>query len=571
MRAAFRTLSLLLLTFGACSFEPAGLDHLSNECDSDADCGAAVCDLERRMCVTPTASEVRLGFLVTAPSDVAGGSPTQLTFPPIDVAEGGELGRPLELPAPMTVVGDVAVAAELRFERQSAFPGGPTTRFVTTTSPTPSRAADGEPADYRLQVSSGSTYSVHVQPTGEAAFEWPPLRVSSVTVPGCEGACAAGPAMWRLDVPYPDELERFAGSIVSSSEDGREVPEEGLRVRAVDPESGRVVSSTGMTDAQGNFDLRLSPGVGPYLLRITAGEDRALFPTLTVDPGFLFPGEERPRILVPRLEPVHYVGFVEEEAMDAARVPGAVLTFRSNDVFDDRTRVAGSYRMTAVSETQEGTEPGRFEVTLLPGTYEVVVEPAGQPELGVAVETVRIARPVGGGDTLRGQVFEVPPRARAGGRVVVAEAEGEAEGVEGVVVQARARPWARGVALPAAAAYNRDSDALTDATGRFDLRLDVGVYDLLVKPPPESGFPWSVRPDLTIGSTEGAVAETFELDPPVPLSGTVRSPTGAPSAGAELQVYAIIESEGGGVRALPVGEARTDGEGRFRLMLPPRL
>jgi hypothetical protein len=252
-------------------------------------------------------------------------------------------------------------------------------------------------------------------------------------------------------------------------------------------------------------------------------------------------------------------------------VPNAVLTFRSTDVLDDETRLTGSFRTTVTAQGPDGSNPGRFEVELLPGTYGVTVEGSSEQGLGVVREMVRIAPPAEG-DTLRGQIFRVPSQSRLGGRVLAPRPQGgEPAAVEGATVRARALGWAPMGGVSEAARFNRDSDAVTDSTGRFSLRADVGSYDLSIRPPSESGYPWIVRPGWSVGSSERSLADTFELTASLPVTGTVRSASGQPIEGAEIKAFALIERDEGQTRTVQIGRTVTRSDGGYRLRLPPEL
>jgi len=313
----------------------------------------------------------------------------------------------------------------------------------------------------------------------------------------------------------------------------------------------------------------MDPGAASYVLHISAGSERPLFPTISADPSYHFPDAEGVlRILVPQVEPLRYIGFVEacaepvlgcdDDDSAVSRVSGALLTLRSEDFFDETTGVTGEFQTTTRTD-----ESGKFEVDLLPGTYEVVVSGAGSDH-GVRAETVRLD--ASDMDTIMGQVFVLPPRARIGGEVQTRDLHP----VQGATVHADA--LGRTEMLPdEAARYNRSADTVTDSDGRFILGLDVGAYDLVVRPPPEAGFPWIVSPDRRIGFTGGHLRDRFEFSTPVVVMGELHDTNGMAVVGAELAAHGLITSAEGDARAVELGRATTDEEGRYVLLLPPRL
>jgi hypothetical protein len=164
-----------------------------------------------------------------------------------------------------------------------------------------------------------------------------------------------------------------------------------------------------------------------------------------------------------------------------------------------------------------------------------------------------------------GQVFVLPQRARIAGDVRTRMEQP----VAGATVEATA--LGRDEETEASAArYNRSADTVTDALGRFDLGLDVGSYDITVRPPPEAGFPWLVAPDRRIGFTAGHLRDRFEFGAPVVVTGQLLDAVGAPVSGAELTAHGLLGDDGA-ARTVELGRATTDANGRYMLLLPPRL
>ncbi len=558
----------LLALAGACSFSEPEAELVENRCSADADCGGAICDRAVGMCVTPSTPTLRLAVEVTPASDPTGGTPTTRVLGPFEIEGPGQ--QDLTLAPSINVIGDVrwagldeAIQATVRFTRRPEIEAAPRVTKETTTVPVPVEAADGMPADYAVRVLADREYDIVVEPTGEHAALLPPLRLSR-PVPG-------GGDFVRIPLTYPDTFPALRGVVVGPDEEAVS----GLQVQAVEVESGRVVSSTAVTapassETPGEFEVHLDPGAASFVLRISGGPDEPLYPTLLADPAYFFPDETGyARILVPMLSRITYRGRVTPKD-DATGVPNAVLAFRSVDVYDDTTGVTSSFRTTVTTGPS-----GTFEAEIYPGTYDIVVTPPPEMRdasgdepvastLGVLFETLRILPPAMG-DELVGQTFELPQRARLGGTVQTSDGRQ----VPGTTVQAVAlnRPGE----VPAAP-YNRSSDAVTDATGQFTLPLDLGSYDVTVKPPAESGFPWRIAPAMSFGSST-VIQNTFEIEAPVPLSGTVIGPGDeAPAlAGAEIRAWVIFEEDGGAVRALPVARTTSREDGSYTLLLPSRF
>lgn len=544
---ALALVTLASVALAACSFAPESVEFVENTCSSHDDCPGARCDEELGMCVSDAAEQILIGLEVTPATDPSGATPATVAFEPFAV-EGPET-RELLLPAPISVVGnirwgEVSVPAEITFELPSHFPGGAPIRVVASTASEPMLVADGNLADYSVRLVADRTYRVKVEPKGEGAHMLPPLRF--------EGPVPGGGDVWRLDLSYPPatEIIELRGRVVDGSG-----PVEGLQIRAVEVGTSQVVSSVAVTDpVTGEFMLRIDPYAGPYVLRVS-GSSESVFPTFTVDPSYLFPEDGVIEVLVPDLagEAVEYTGVVETAAGEP--IPEAIVTFKSQDVFDDTTGVVGSFRTTATTDAE-----GYFTVNVLPGTYEVLVTPTAR-EVAMSVMTVRVdMTPT---REICCQLFPIPERATYGGKIFTHDMREMA----GATVQAIALGWP-GETLSPAARFNRSTDAVSDPTGQFELRLDEGTYDLLVKPPAESGFPWIVRRELVIGASSRPIHDVFELAAPVPVDGRVQSSQGTPLVSAEIKAYAIIETHGM-PRAIQIGRAITDADGRYRLLLPP--
>ena len=547
-----------------CSFEGAPVERVENRCSTDIDCAAsATCDADLGMCVTPVADDMlRVALEVTPPTDALGGTPTTHIVGPLEISEPTQ--NDLVLPAAISVFGKVRastvegpVIADIQFIRKDTFePAPPRPQVSTSTLTTPVEAADGMLADYSINVLAEREFDVVIKPTGAHAELLPPLR-RTVSVPG-------GGDLVRLDFEYPADMPVVSGVVVAPGEEMGEFPVGNLQVQAVEPGTGRVLSSTDITESegpeQGTFSVILPAGIDTYVLRIS-GTDLQPFPTLLADPAYFFPDGGGPvRILVPNIVNVCYRGRVEGPG---GGVEDATVSFRSVDVFDDTTGVVGSFSTTSTTDRS-----GVFRVDIPVGRYEVIVTPPSgvYAELGVSVETMlRIEEPAPGTTCNMGQLFELPERAVLGG--VVQAPDGEP--LSGATVLAAA--LGRMGEVPAAR-FNRSNEAVTDPTGQFRLPLDFGTYDIVVKPPSESGYPWLIRPTETFASST-TVRDSFELSAPVPLRGTVLSANedGTPLGGSEIRAWGLIREADGSTRVVQIGRATADEDGSYTLLLPARL
>ncbi|MBX3251372.1 MAG: carboxypeptidase regulatory-like domain-containing protein [Myxococcales bacterium] len=565
-------LMLAALAFGACGFSDVVGTGLVNECTSDEACSSGRCDPDEGFCISARSEAVEVVLEVVPPVELSDVPVPSWSVPP-EIFDG-EAERVLRQPTHVDLVGTIRwrgmrVPAELVFTRPG-LEGRSVVRVRASTFAEPMLVADQQ-VDFRVRLGTDRDYDLEVRPSAEPVpgtdLPWsrklPPMRVRGISTPM---ASPLNPTnyVWPFELMYPDDLDEpcvtgrpsgctLSGAVVSLVTDVERI-EPGLQVQAIEVDSGLVVSSTALTDEEGAFTMIVAPSAGRYVLRVTGGTSRPLFPTVTVDPSF-FLGSARIRVPSPRQ--VSYRASVETTS--GQRLPRAVVTFVSRDVFDAETGLAGTFRATAETDAT-----GEVLLDLLAGTYEAVVTPADGAHAVVALDGLRIQPPVTGG-VLQGQLFVVPERARFGGSLFTPSGEPVVGlTVEAVALGAAADPGELG----SVARHNRSTEALLDETGRFELRLDVGTYDVFIKPPPESRYPWLVAPARQIGSTDLVLADRFDLEAPRPLRGEVVTPEGAPLANAEVRAFGRAAGTG---RYLELGRARTDAEGRYLLLLPTRV
>jgi hypothetical protein len=172
---------------------------------------------------------------------------------------------------------------------------------------------------------------------------------------------------------------------------------------------------------------------------------------------------------------------------------------------------------------------------------------------------------VRGDTTLMGQTFLLPHRSTYGGRVQTSDRRD----MPGANVEARPLGMVA-VGGDPVARFNRSNDAVTDETGQFTFGLDVGFYDVVVRPPADTGFAWIVDANVNVYESGRSLRSDYQFEAPLPLMGTIQYQDGLVIAGADVQAFAIIESAAG-PRAVPIAATVSDGEGRYTLLLPPRI
>ncbi|MEM9862173.1 MAG: carboxypeptidase-like regulatory domain-containing protein [Myxococcota bacterium] len=535
-----RALAIMYALVG-CSFSDAG-SQTANLCQSSAECGDASCVEGRCIAESIEPTLIALQVVPTSPGD---DRPAWSNLP---FELRGPTERDLRLPGTIEFrgtlrLGDERVGAELIF-RRPGLPGQPETTLRASTFAEP-RVSEGIEYDFSVQLEASQAYDLEVRPASgnrEPDDPWfrvlPPLFVEDQLVtPELE---EGRQGIWETELTYdapeaPCTANQPASCMLSGSvvrlDGDTMIAEPGLTVRAIDSR-GRIVSSTALTDDEGGFSLAVSAGVTDYILRVGGASGRDLFPVIDVDPRLL---DEDVRIRVPAITSVVYEGAIE--TVDGTPME-ASLEFASSNVVGLDEGIVGAFQTTAVTDAS-----GRFSVTLLPGTYEVSITPSDL-DFALTQETVRIGNTSG---VLRGQVFSVLRRALLGGSVVASGEE-----VEGLSVEA----------LSVDEVGQRTSGAVTDETGRFALPLDVGTYDLFMRPSSQTGFPWLVVPGLRVGQVDGTLAARYELRAPVPVTGRIE---GAAS-GFEVRAFTQVEE-----RFVEVGRARVNDLGEYELLLPSEL
>ncbi len=555
--------------------------NVVNQCSGDDECGSGAC--VEHTCITPFLDAAMKVFFEVVPAPDPFTPPrAPVVFAPVDIA--GPTSVDLALPAEVLVsggafvdsLGGVRVPVQVTFTPQSTFPEAPSAP-VRVTSDTD---------DYTVLLEAGRVYDVVVEPTGVAVAGlaaalglgiddppatnfFPPLHTQWTattagaldftydldSVTGLVAACTA------LD---PDGCT-LGGHVKSVDAVGTAVAEGGLLVRAVDAD-GRVVSSSTLTTSTGWFQIRISPDLAgaPYELRVTPPDDVTL-PSIDVPVDLAIASDAR-EITLPRLAPVsvqNYVGYYVDGVPYA--VNHAAVSFESIALDDLGLPGDLSFRRTAFTETPaEGPSP--FTLDVFPGTYRVVVTPAESDRAGVLVFEVdideRSATP-----GIQGQNYLLPLRTRMSG--VVLTPGGSPVPLAGLNAHRVAPPST--LAAGDLLRFGRSSETTADGTGNFLLPLDVGTFDLVVHPGEGTGYAWHVVPGVVVGAEQPDFAMDVPIASPVPVEGVVLDGSGEqPLAHAMVRAYVILGT-GEQARAVQVGEATTDENGAYEVLLPGGL
>jgi hypothetical protein len=136
------------------------------------------------------------------------------------------------------------------------------------------------------------------------------------------------------------------------------------------------------------------------------------------------------------------------------------------------------------------------------------------------------------------------------------------EPAPGLTVVARAR------SAPDTVALHRSQEVVSNSIGAFAMTVDDGVYDMLVKVPPETGFAWLVEPDLPVNAQTGDLARLYRLAPPIVMRGFVRASDGSPVPDAAIRGYVLSDAQGQ-PRRIQIAETASREDGSYQLLIAP--
>jgi len=495
---------------------------------------------------------------------------------------------------------DGSIPARLTFSPTQRTWGVAAPSVQTTTKP------DIKTGVYSFNVSlAGGAYDVYVEP-------FPTLAPSASLVK----ACVLTPQLFRkqdlarstslnLSVPTPRRLDMT----VRFAEGDQNL--DGWRADMLEAITGRVISSPvelklptrsngslvytfgvdyvpvwGDDDSKhtGKELLRLSPPSGvtaPSLYFWRVGLEWATPGMGDIDTLGAFPA------------PVSYSGSVISAGPMGEPVPSNV-TFTAKEVAQVSSGLFPSFIRSAKTDAQ-----GRFNLDLLPGTYNAIATPLSASDTGrpFAVSTTEVTilpnRPVQAGTAL-----SVAPSLDIQG--VVRTPSGDP--VRGATISAEISPVRTDEdvfdrAIGDLSAPPRVTSASVDDSGGFHLFAEPQIYNLSVRPAASSGFAWLVMPGFAPQVNPNADADAnADIDPeapialpsdlflpaPVPIELKLNLPTRGDAMtlleGAAVRAYALLDADGSpttdskaAVSAVRVAEGRVDSALHSTLLLPAKL
>ncbi len=594
----------LSFLISGCGLEPQqeqASDVVTNFCELDTDCGEGVSCVDNRCEAKKDGRLTRLLFEVTPPASIPELSGARFLVPQQLPAAGTrfEDGWRLNVGRIASIKG--LIKADTTGAEECSNPPGSGTELgrVAADGSIPARVVF-TPTEQVLGISNSGHSVTAGELSSEVTTAVSNKNLFELTIaPGhydiyvqpklVEGPCLA-PKLFRnvaieaglvdlsLALPKPEVLEL---TVVWPGEGTLD----GWTLDMIDSVSGRVVSNRTELSQPTSVDGRLEYHAS--LFHLPADEQA----TTDIELVRLSPpqGVVAPSILIARTAIELFEqgqGVIDqfEQLPNVVTVQGQVVEYGENTPVPDtlltllpmqQTLLSGS--VTWFSTTVTTDAAGVFEAELVPGTYRVLAS----PNLDSGLAQTRASLEVSESPSHQaGSVVELRPASAIIGSVVLPDGQ-PAYGADVSVaasppsVMVSAFSSALGELSPVPRA-TRVNEFLPD--GRFELKVDPGVFDLTARMPEAAGFAWFVKPALEVLGEQGAGLSELVVPWPVVHRGVLESADTGAIAGGLIRAYVYLDSEGEytedpelAASVVQVAESRSDVDGRFELLLPPRL
>ncbi len=585
----------LLATLASCSDERSIVGSgMLNRCNVDSECRDGVCDLTQHRCVAVARTEVFFHVVPPESAGLSAGLPT-LT-PPRSIRSGETVD--LALRARRVVYGLVAtqrssameapepITATVRFTPSDAPDVMTAVEVFSQTATLPAMTGDRAAHTWMAALTDG-TYDVLVRPAPALRATVPPRFERRFDV-------RSDSAQQRFDILYPSSYSRWSGVIRTRAG----TPVGGLAVRAVDPSQNNIEVSTAVTSGAadgfvpGSFSIAMAPGAPQdWTLRVTSNVNAhaglvlevpkevcaALDPTghdlaieLPTELGLPVNDVTQPSGSMGDPVPtctgcVQVNASVEGSTADGSRraLRNATVTLRTSIPITG-TALGEGARAWFEDRVQTDAE-GAFSTWLVPGMYQVVIEPPDE-EFANTASSFLVGSDV---RVQSGRVLTASPRITVEGRVLTASGEAlRAARVQAVPFEAANAddPCLAEEGMRSLAATANPDDATSAADGSYRLDLDPGLYRIIVEPPSGSGFATTLAQTVCVQSRIRAL--DVVMNSPVDVHGVVRGPDGTPVPGARVE--AVVRVRETGAEGVSVRVARTTAGvgGVWSLLLP---
>ncbi len=569
LRMIAATTAALVSALG-CQFSSQSDSTPKNVCSVDTDCADGSTCLDG-MCVGKNGSTLDLSLEITPARMPDGSPPVPIGFGPF--ALRGSSHRKIELPSPSVTPGyvhegDKHLAAKLHFTpvQDGGFPLSATQLVVTKEAPANLKTTD---PDFSVQLLAGVKYHMTVEPTDTTR---PPYALDFTAEKDM-----------TVDIDYANLILTSQRFYVQDVPDGQN-----LVLRAIDAMTGEAISSSAHVTSRPAVLVFAPNASADYRLEITAEQSYAspgqhdsacdlttpVFPVLRIAKSALKDDETGTYVFVmPKIPvPVNYSGVVQlcpgNKVSTSGDMPMALDARTLHWNGDDN--VEASYNATTTAVLDQASGELHFCTQVLPGDYVVVITPP--PNLGCELFAEHQRIDSADGAPVTGIQFALRAAPVVNGTIETPEQMP----VNAASVEAHAlgRDFMLGNGDPSVTSYNRSAQATSDADGKFRLPVDIGSYDIVLKPAPESNYAWQVLHDVEIASRDQAFSTHITLEAPFVINGTLSYATADKMtqqslAGAQVQAFVRVES-GGVSRSIEVARTVADQAGQVTLLVAPK-
>lgn len=562
-----------LCTLASCSFDEEQPAAPPNTCTLLADCAANL-TCQAGVCVTPAIDTAPLDVtLEVTPKRMPDGSqPFPILYGPFSLQNGR--GRDFALPAPAMITGIVHNGPEL-ISAQLTFV--PMRAPATLAKPIQTRSSiNSLRSTFSVQLLSGEEYRVMVQPTDS---EVPPYTTVFTADPS-----------EPLDINYENKPTVMQSFVIRGAATGK------LTVKARAKVGGQILSNTKQLES-GRATLTFSQASLPEEFRIevaavqnfttsqnsAAGsgcdDSETLVPTFTIDdtafkrePATKAQGESDMAIDLPAMpQPIEYRGTIQLQLCETKKgVDNLLVSLRSSRLALNSLPqgVSASYSVSTTAD-RENDKSQSFCTRLVPGEYVVLVTPPAAVNCEIFAEKRQIVA-----STEEPDLLELRVPAKLNGKILDSQ-------MMLPIANATIDAIALGIDTPMMLAendltvpfYNRSRQTSSGSNGAFAFYVDVGVYDLIVKPPAQSGFAWQIQPGLNVGGSRNEDFTTrVELSAPALIEGSLRyadNNSRGSLAGADVHAYTIEDEKTPNARAVEIGHTQADEKGNVVLFVSP--
>lgn len=568
-------LLIALVALGAaCNFGREPGDSSMNFCETDSDCVEGKCYSNR--CAVPPEEHYEIALQIIPSIHDSNRAPLSTLISPVRVEEAHQ-ELPLQLPPIARVSGRVRfqgspVPAVLSFIPTSKEHATIQRVEVETGDP----LGDGS-VDYLASLIPELEYAVELRPTSKpmdakdaegqeilgrpASRQLPPIRI---------GTARFDEGTNTFDYEFsgallePCTAERRSGCelrglIRSEGRHGDPRLPSDIEIRALETATTRIVSSVDIV-REGEFAIRIAEDAGEFRLQLSPAVGGSPYRATLIEGPFDADGIED--LFIYRYPVVDYEAIVfDSSGMEP--IVGATVVFQSESVEDPLIGASSTsfFRASALTG-EDGEGAGVFSLQLQPGTFQVTITPAASSDHGILITQVEIPDDETT-RSIRGQAFILKKRP------VLELTVDTFNGLPADNTDVQAIPLeAAGFIAQELARHARTSQGLTDWDGFLELPVDVARYELLMRPAPHTGFPHALTSSIDVTHPGFNQSIGITIPPPAIITGQLRDADGRSLGGATIRAYHLTSGGKNGGQLRRVGEAFTDDEGRYQLVLP---